>query len=189
MAFRKLETHIPGVWLVKPDVFGDSRGFFMELWNQKAFEGMNLGGLSLVQDNLSSSTIGTIRGLHFQAPPHAQAKLITVLQGSVLDVVVDIREDSPTFGQHLAVEVSSEDPCMVYVPEGMAHGFQVLSDTCLFFYKCTEFYHKASEGALAWNDPFLNISWREIPAIVSEKDQAAPQWEAFETPFSKTRTR
>ena len=188
MAFRKLETEIPGLWLVKPDVFGDSRGFFMELWNQKAFETLGLEGLPFVQDNLSSSTRGTIRGLHFQAPPHAQAKLITVLQGAVLDVVVDIREESPTFGRSFAVEVSASDPMMVYVPQGMAHGFQVLSDTCLFHYKCTDFYHKASEGGLAWNDPFFAIPWRDIDPIVSDKDQLLPRWEAFTTPFSKTHT-
>lgn len=183
MGFQKHETTIPGVYLIKADVFGDSRGFFMELWNQKAFEGMNLGGLHLVQDNLSSSAIGTIRGLHFQAPPHAQGKLITTIQGSVLDVVVDIRADSPTFGQHLAVELSSDDPTMIYVPEGMAHGFQVLSETCLFYYKCTDFYNKSAEGGLAWDDPFLNIPWRDIEPVVSEKDQQNPRWADFKTPF------
>ncbi len=187
MGFRKVETSIPDVWLIKPDVFGDSRGFFMEVWNQQAFEELSLGGFHLVQDNLSSSSKGTIRGLHFQAPPYSQGKLITALQGTVLDVVVDIRSDSPTFGQHVAVELSADDPTMIYVPEGMAHGFQVLSESCLFFYKCTNFYHKGSEGGLLWNDPSLNIPWRDIPPIVSDKDEVLPSWEVFETPFTQSR--
>ena len=180
MGFHKLETNIPDVFIIKPDVFGDSRGFFMELYNRKSFEEIGLGHLNFIQDNLSSSTKGTIRGLHFQASPYSQGKLITTLQGAVLDVAVDIRPNSPTYGQHVAVELSAENPSMLYMPEGFAHGFQVLSENCLFYYKCTQFYHKASEGGIAWDDPALNIPWRDIPPILSAKDLENPRLEQLQ---------
>lgn len=183
MAFHKRETGIEGLVHIQPDVFGDSRGFFAELYNRTHFETIGLGDVTFVQDNLSSSTQGVIRGLHFQGPPFAQGKLVSVLQGSVLDVAVDIRKGSATYGQFAAVELSAEKLNMLYVPPGFAHGFQVLSETCLFSYKCTGFYNKASEGGLLWNAPELAIPWRDIPAKVSEKDQILPNWADFESPF------
>ncbi|RMG24458.1 MAG: dTDP-4-dehydrorhamnose 3,5-epimerase [Bacteroidetes bacterium] len=179
MGFRKLETNIPDVFIIKPDVFGDSRGFFMELYNRTSFEEIGLGHLNFVQDNLSSSVKGTIRGLHFQAPPFAQGKLITTLAGKVLDVAVDIRPSSPYFGQYVSIELSADEPAMIYIPEGFAHGFQVLSDSCLFFYKCTQVYNKESERGIAWDDPALNIPWRNIPPIVSKKDTCNPRLQAL----------
>lgn len=183
MAFRKLDTPIPGVILLEPDVFGDTRGYFLELHNEKAFAEAGLGDLRFVQDNLSFSSRGTLRGLHFQAPPHAQGKLVKPLQGSVLDVVVDIRPGSPTYGQHYAVELHAETHQMLYVPPGMAHGFQVLSDQCLFFYKCTNLYHPVADGGIAWDDPDLDIPWRDIPPILSGKDQRHPRLKDFVSPF------
>lgn len=156
----------------------------MELYNQRWFEDIGLGHLNFVQDNLSFSRKGTIRGLHFQEPPHAQGKLITVLEGKVLDVAVDIRKNSPTYGQHVAIEIHANEPTMVYLPEGMAHGFQVLSDTCLFLYKCTSLYHNESEKGIAWNDPALNIPWRNITPVISEKDRHNPVLAQFESQFA-----
>jgi dTDP-4-dehydrorhamnose 3,5-epimerase len=184
MAFHKSETPIEGLWVIKPDVFGDKRGFFTELYNQKHFEAIGLGHLNFVQDNLSSSRKGIVRGLHFQAPPHAQGKLVTVLQGAVLDVAVDNRKGSPTYGQHYAIELHADELTLFYIPPGFAHGFQVLSDHCLFSYKCTHFYNRPAEGGLRWDDPELNIPWRELEAVVSEKDKQLPELKAFDSPFS-----
>ena len=182
MAFHKHETAIADVYLIKPDVFGDKRGFFMELYNKRASAAIGMD-FPFVQDNFSSSSKGTIRGLHFQAPPHAQGKFVTVLQGCVLDVAVDIRKGSPTYGQHVAVELSSDDMSMLYIPPGFAHGFQVLSDSCLFYYKCTGFYHRGSEGGLPWNDPDIGIQWRDLPPTISNKDKQYGAFRDFETPF------
>jgi len=184
MAFHKLETEFPELFIVKPDVFGDVRGFFMELHNAEAFDRIGLGHLQFVQDNLSKSIKGTLRGLHFQAPPHAQGKLVTVLEGSVLDVAVDIRKGSPTYGKAFVHEINDQNREMVFVPEGFAHGFQVLSDFCLFHYKCTDSYHRASEGGLAWNDPALEIAWHDLKPIVSDKDTQHPLLGDFDSPFS-----
>ena len=183
MSFLRRDTGLEGLCEIQPDVFGDKRGFFAELYNETHFEAIGLGHLKFVQDNLSSSTQGVIRGLHFQGPPHAQGKLVSVLQGAVLDVAVDVRKDSSTYGQYVAVELSSEKLNMLYVPPGFAHGFQVLSETCLFSYKCTNFYNKESEGGLLWNDHELAIPWRDVPANVSPKDQELPGWDVFESPF------
>jgi dTDP-4-dehydrorhamnose 3,5-epimerase len=183
MAFHRRDTAIEGLVEIQPDRFGDHRGFFAEMYNHKGFEAIGLGHLHFVQDNLSSSTRGVIRGLHFQGPPHAQGKLVSVLQGSVLDVAVDVRSGSPTYGQHVAVELHADKLNMLYIPPGFAHGFQVLSDTCLFSYKCTNFYNRASEGGLLWNDHELAIPWRDIEAKVSEKDAPLPSWGEFETVF------
>lgn len=183
MGFRKIDTEFPGLFIIEPDVFGDDRGFFQELYNADHFTAMGLGHLAFAQDNLSSSRRGTLRGLHFQAPPHAQGKLVSVIQGHVLDVAVDIREHSPTFGQVFSYELDDQKRHMLYVPEGFAHGFQVLSESCLFLYKCTETYHHESEGGVFWNDPQLVVPWHDIPPIVSGKDQQHPRWRAFETPF------
>jgi len=183
MAFRKTDTALAGVALIQPDVFGDSRGFFMELFNAQSFEAIGLGELDFVQDNLSRSAQGAIRGLHFQAPPYAQGKLVSVLQGEVLDVVVDIRTDSPTYGSYVAEVLSEANRRMMYVPPGFAHGFQVLSPQCLFFYKCTGMYNKASEGGLRWNDPELALPWQDFTPIVSEKDMSLPTLKEFISPF------
>jgi len=183
MAFHRSDCPIEGLFVIKPDIFGDKRGFFTELYNQKGFEAIGLGELNFVQDNLSYSRQGIIRGLHFQAPPHAQGKLVTVLQGRVLDVAVDIRPESSTYGQHFSIELDAEDITLFYIPPGFAHGFQVLSETCLFSYKCTGFYNKAAEGGLLWNDPELEIKWADLPSLVSEKDQTLPTLQDFKTPF------
>ncbi|MEZ4847079.1 MAG: dTDP-4-dehydrorhamnose 3,5-epimerase [Bacteroidia bacterium] len=183
MGFRRFETSIPELVIIEPDIFGDDRGFFMELFNHNSFEEIGLGHLRFVQDNLSSSVKGTLRGLHFQRPPYTQGKLITVLQGSVLDVVVDLRKNSPTYGKSYSLELDSERKNMLYVPEGMAHGFQVLSETCLFFYKCTNVYNRESDGGIFWNDPELSIPWRDIPPILSEKDKNHPLLAEFDSPF------
>lgn len=185
MGFRKIETSLPGIIIIQPDVFGDDRGFFLELYNRRSFAEIGLGHLQFVQDNLSSSSKGTIRGLHFQAPPHAQGKLITVLQGHVLDVAVDLRPNSPTYGKCITAEMKAEERTMLYIPEGFAHGFQVLSDTCLFHYKCTDYYQRSAEGGVLWNDPQLAIPWRDLgmDPIISAKDQIHTPFKDFVSPF------
>lgn len=164
-------THIPGLLVFEPKVFEDSRGYFFEAYNEQVFrkEGMDL---RFVQDNQSRSSYGVIRGLHYQLNPHAQFKLVRALEGSILDVAVDIRKGSPTFGNHFSIELSAENKRQLLVPAGFAHGFSVLSDRAIVFYKCDAFYHKESERGILYNDPFLNIDWK-IPAgkeLVSEKD-------------------
>ncbi len=181
--FHKHNTSIPGCWLIEPDVFGDDRGWFKELFNQQHFDDIGLGHLAFVQDNLSRSSRGTLRGMHYQDPPHTQGKLITVLVGQVLDMVVDLRKNSPAYGRYLAVELDATKHNMLFVPEGLAHGFQVLSDSCLFFYKCTDTYRPESEGGLAWDDPALNLPWANIPPILSKKDMNYAPFETFESPF------
>lgn len=155
----------------------------MELHNQRSFEEIGLGHLHFVQDNLSRSIKGTLRGLHFQRPPYEQGKLVIPLEGEVLDVIVDLRLASPTYGQTFVTELSAARAEMLFVPPGFAHGFQVLSESCLFYYKCTNFYHKASEGGIAWDDPALEIPWRDITPILSEKDRHHPKLERFASPF------
>lgn len=183
MGFQKHATALEGVFIIEPSVFRDSRGFFMELYNQQSFDEIGVD-TAFMQDNLSASSQGTIRGMHLQAPPFAQAKLVTVLEGAVLDIVVDIRRSSASYGKHLAVELSKENARMLYLPEGMAHGFQVLSVQCLFHYKCSNVYHKASETGFAWNDSQLALPWdTSINPIISEKDQGLVGFEAFESPF------
>lgn len=183
MGFRKIETGLPDLIILEPDIFGDDRGFFMELFNHNSFKEIGLGHLNFVQDNFSSSVKGTLRGMHFQAPPFAQGKLVATLHGSVLDMVIDLRKNSPTFGQHYSKILDSTEKSMLYVPEGFAHGFQVLSDTCLFFYKCTQFYNKEAEGGIAWDDPELQLPWADIPPVISPKDQTHPAFARFESPF------
>lgn len=170
------ETEIKGVFIIEPKVFGDSRGYFYESFSQREFEDA-IGPVSFVQDNQSKSSYGVVRGLHFQKPPHAQAKLVRVVKGTVLDVAVDLRKGSPTFGKHMAVELSEENHRQVFIPKGFAHGFSVLSEEAVFQYKCDDYYAPETEGAVAWDDPELNIDWR-IPAdaiILSEKDKRHPQ--------------
>lgn len=170
-----LKTNIPDLLLFEPMVFADSRGYFFEAYNEQAFqkEGVNI---RFVQDNQSKSSYGVIRGLHFQRPPFAQTKLIRVLQGSILDVAVDIRKGSPTYGQSYIVELSEENCKQLLVPAGFAHGFSVISETAIVLYKCDQFYNKESEGGIRYNDPALNIDWQieKEKEIISDKDMVLP---------------
>ena len=171
-----IPTTLPGVVIVEPRVFGDSRGYFLESWSQRDFDAA-VRPLRFVQDNESRSCYGVLRGLHFQKGKDAQSKLVRVVQGRVLDVAVDIRRGSPTFGQHVAVELSADNHRQMFIPRGFAHGFAVLSEEALFQYKCDNPYAPASEGAVAWDDPALAIDWR-LPReaiILSEKDKAHPR--------------
>lgn len=180
-----LPTSIEGVFVIEPVVYGDSRGYFFESFNARAFAEATGLDVRFVQDNESRSSYGVIRGLHFQRPPYAQSKLVRVVRGSVLDVVVDLRHDSPTFAQHVSVELTAENHRQVFIPKGFAHGFSVLSDEVVFQYKCDEYYAPQSEGALAWNDPILGIDWK-IPAdhvALSPKDSCHPTMKDFVTPF------
>lgn len=170
-----IKTEIPDVVIIEPKVFGDSRGYFFESWNKRDFEEA-IGPVNWVQDNESKSSYGVVRGLHFQKGDKAQAKLVRVVEGRVLDVAVDIRPGSPTFGKHVAVELSGENHRQVFIPRGFAHGFAVLSKEAVFQYKCDNLYAPEAEGAIAWNDPALGIDWK-IPAddvLLSEKDRRHP---------------
>lgn len=172
-----IETEIQGLFIIEPDVYGDSRGYFFESFNKMRFEEQTGISVDFVQDNESRSTYGVVRGLHFQRPPHAQAKLVRVVSGRVLDVAVDLREGSPTYGRHVAVELSGENHRQVFIPKGFAHGFSVLSEEAVFQYKCDDYYAPETEGAVAWDDPDIAIDWR-IPAddmILSEKDKKHPR--------------
>jgi dTDP-4-dehydrorhamnose 3,5-epimerase len=165
-----LETSIPGVVIVEPKVFGDARGFFVEMYQSNRYGASGIRS-RFVQDNLSRSAAGVLRGLHFQNPK-PQGKLVTVLNGAVLDVAVDVRVGSPTFGQHVAVELNSENRRQLWLPRGMAHGFVVLSETADFFYKCDEFYSPNDELVLRWNDPALGIDWGWASPRLSARDEA-----------------
>ena len=172
---KVIETAIPGVLVVEPTIFGDDRGYFFESYNERDFT-EKVGKVDFVQDNESKSRYGVVRGLHFQKPPFAQSKLVRVIVGRVLDVAVDIRKGSPTFGKHVAMELTAENHLQFFMPKGIAHGFAVLSQEAVFQYKCDNFYAPQSEGAIAWNDPALAIDWH-IPAnevILSEKDKHHP---------------
>lgn len=173
MPFHTID--IPGVLIVEPNVFGDSRGYFFESYNEKLFTGNGITA-RFVQDNQSSSSYGVIRGLHYQLSPHAQAKLIRVLRGTVLDVIVDIRKGSPAYGKVFSIELSDENKKQLFIPPGFAHGFSVLSEKADILYKCDNFYHKESERGIIYNDPTLQIDWK-IPddkVIVSDKDKVLP---------------
>ncbi len=171
-------TNIPGLLIYEPDVFEDSRGYFFESYNERKFAEAGLNN-KWVQDNQSSSAYGVIRGLHYQLSPFAQAKLIRVLKGKILDVVVDIRKNSPTFGKTFSKKLSAKNKRQLYIPAGLAHGFSVLSEKADVLYKCDHFYNKDNEAGIIYNDPALNIDW-QIPKdneIVSEKDLAFPLFE------------
>jgi len=176
------EHHLKGVIEYTPKKFGDSRGWFMESYNRQELEKLGVN-VAFVQDNQSFSTKNVLRGLHFQKPPFAQAKLVRVLSGKALDVIVDIRRDSPTYGQHLTVELDAERSNQLFVPVGFAHGFLTLEDNTTFFYKCSDYYNKESEGGLLWNDPDLGINWNVSDPIVSEKDLVQPTFKDFISPF------
>ncbi|WP_298741686.1 dTDP-4-dehydrorhamnose 3,5-epimerase [uncultured Chitinophaga sp.] len=169
------ETGIPDLLIYEPRVFADSRGYFFESYNANAFEQEGLH-FPFVQDNQARSTYGVLRGLHYQLEPYAQTKLVRALEGRILDVVVDIRKGSPTYGKVFTIELSAENKLQLLVPKGFAHGYAVLSETAEVMYKCDNFYHKASEGGIIYNDPALNIDWGIDlkDAIVSDKDQVLP---------------
>ena len=179
-----IATKINGVYILEPKVFKDERGYFFESFSKREFEAA-IGKVDFVQDNESCSTKGVIRGLHFQKPPYSQAKLVRCVVGKVLDVAVDLRKDSPTYGEHVAVELSEDNHRQFFIPKGFAHGFEVLSDIAIFQYKCDEYYHPETEGGLDAFDPALNIEWKTIinEAIVSEKDKKHPKISEFTTPF------
>lgn len=169
-------SEIQDLLIIEPKVFGDQRGYFMESFNAEHFRQATGLDVSFVQDNESLSCRGVVRGLHYQLPPYAQAKLVRVVKGCVWDVVVDLRRSSPTFGRYMAVELSAENKRQLFIPKGLAHGFAVLSEEAIFQYKCDAYYHPEAEGAVAWNDPTLNIPW-PIPTeevILSEKDKYHP---------------
>jgi len=177
-----IETGIEGLWIIEPRIFGDSRGYFFESFSQKEFD-EKIGLVNFVQDNESRSCYGVVRGLHFQKPPHAQAKLVRVVKGKVLDVAVDLREGSPTYGKHCAVELSEENHRQMFIPKGFAHGFSVLSEEAVFQYKCDEYYAPHSEGAVLWSDADLAIDWRipEDKVILSDKDRRHPTLKELST--------
>lgn len=166
-----IETGIEGLLVIEPRVFKDPRGYFFESFSQREFS-EKVSPVVFVQDNESCSSYGVVRGLHFQKPPHTQSKLVRVVKGEVLDVAVDMRHDSPTFGKYVSVLLSEENHRQFFIPKGFAHGFSVLSETAVFQYKCDEFYCPSSEGGIAWNDPDLAIDWKISPdkAVISDKD-------------------
>lgn len=181
-----IKTEIEGPVIIEPRIFGDSRGYFYESFSAREFADKVAPGIVFVQDNQSYSTRGVLRGLHFQNPPFSQSKLVRVVQGTVLDVAVDLRKNSPTYGKYVSALLTGENHRQFFIPKGFAHGFVVLSDTALFQYKCDEFYHPEAEGALAWNDPDIAIEWplaaEEIS--LSAKDQNHPYLRDFTSPFT-----
>lgn len=180
-----IDTEIAGLYIIEPKVFKDQRGYFFESYNQESLEAKGIK-YTFVQDNQSKSSFGVIRGLHFQKPPHAQTKLLRVVEGKIIDVAIDIRKNSPTYGKHVAVELSDKNFRQLLIPAGFAHGFSVLSETAVVQYKCTDFYHPETEGGILFNDTTLDIDWG-IPldeAVVSDKDLRHPEFTEFETPFT-----
>jgi len=180
MLFKK--TSIDGLMIIEPRIFKDERGYFTETYQFEKFKEAGIS-LNFVQDNQSESIRGTLRGLHFQKPPFDQAKLVRVVRGRVLDVAVDIRKGSPSFGKYEMVELSAENHLQFFIPSGFAHGFIALEDQTLFTYKCSNYYDKASEGGLLWNDPSIKIEWNFEKPLVSEKDQVLPGLQDLDSPF------
>ncbi|MEI6947038.1 dTDP-4-dehydrorhamnose 3,5-epimerase [Paraflavisolibacter sp. H34] len=172
-----LTCDLPGLVIVEPTVFEDSRGYFFEAYNQKVFHQAGITA-DFVQDNQSKSSYGVIRGLHYQLNPAAQSKLVRVLEGTILDVAVDIRKNSPTYGRHFSIELSAENKKQLYIPEGFAHGFSVLSPTAIVLYKCNSFYNKQAEAGIRFDDAELNIDWKVDAgrAVVSDKDLVLPSF-------------
>lgn len=181
---KMTRTDIEGLVVIEPRVFGDSRGYFFESFSQREFE-KEVGQVRFVQDNESKSSYGVVRGLHFQKPPHTQSKLVRVVKGRVLDVAVDLRRDSKTYGKYFAVELTEDNHLQLFIPKGFAHGFAVLSDEAVFQYKCDEFYAPESEGAIAWNDPDIGVDWQipEDKVILSEKDKKHPAFKDLDVLF------
>lgn len=179
-----IKTEIEGVFIIKPQLFKDGRGYFFESFSQREFE-EKVSKITFVQDNESKSSYGVVRGLHFQRPPFAQSKLVRVIKGTVLDVAVDLRKNSPTYGKHITVELTEENHLQLFIPQGFAHGFSVLSNEAIFQYKCDNFYNKESEDSILWNDKNLNIDWKipEKKIILSEKDKTSQTFDFFSSPF------
>ncbi len=177
-----IKTKIEGLLVIKPNVFRDERGYFYESYSKSLFKELGLES-EYVQDNESQSQKGVLRGLHFQKPPYAQGKLVRVVKGAVIDVAVDLRPNSKTYGQWEAVELTEDNKLLYWIPEGFAHGFVTLERNTIFSYKCTNVYNKESEGSLLWNDPDLNIDWGVKKPILSEKDIEAPLFKDFISPF------
>jgi len=177
-----IKTKIPGLLIIKPDVFEDERGYFFESYNRDKFVSEGIDNV-FIQDNESKSMKGVLRGLHFQNPPYEQGKLVRVMKGAVIDVAVDIRKNSPTYGQWDSIELTESNKIMYWVPPGMAHGFVTLEDETVFFYKCTNLYNKASEGSIRWNDPNLNVNWGLSNPIISEKDKISPFFNELKSQF------
>ena len=175
---------IDGLFSIYPKVFGDDRGFFFESFNENNYNKAINSSLNFVQDNISKSSKGVLRGLHFQLPPFDQGKLVQVIVGSAIDVAVDIRKNSPTYGQHVKVLLSSKEKNQFWIPPGFAHGFCALEDNTLFSYKCTNYYAPDYERSILWNDPNLAIDWGIKNPIISEKDKTAILFQEFESPFS-----
>ncbi len=180
-----VNTPIEGLVIIEPSVFEDDRGYFLESYTKKKFEEA-IGKVSFVQDNESKSSKGVLRGLHFQKPPYAQAKLVRCIEGRVLDIAVDIREGSDTYGEHVIVELSGENKKQVFIPRGFAHGFLVLSNSAIVSYKVDNSYEPAFDAGIRWDDSMLNIQWgvNESEVLVSEKDSKLPFFSEFETPFT-----
>lgn len=181
-----IKTAIDGVVILEPRIFKDARGYFFESFSEREFQ-EKVCKTTFVQDNESFSSYGVVRGLHFQKPPYTQAKLVRVIKGAVLDVAVDLRKNSPTYGQHVAVELTGENHRQLFIPRGFAHGFSVLSEEVLFQYKCDHYYAPQSEGGILWNDPDLGIDWR-IPAesiILSKKDTKHPLLKDYLSDFDE----
>ena len=179
-----IKTNIDGVLIIEPRLFKDERGYFFESWSKREFE-EKVGNIEFVQDNESKSSYGVMRGLHFQRPPFTQSKLVRCVRGRVLDVAIDLRKGSKTYGQHVAVELTEDNHRQFFIPKGFAHGFAVLSETAVFQYKCDNFYHPEADGGISITDESLGIDWK-IPvkeAILSEKDTKVPLLKDFETPF------
>lgn len=177
-----IKTAIEGVLLVKPQVFGDERGWFFETYNEERYRAAGITE-TFVQDNQSFSQKNVVRGLHFQKPPYTQAKLVSVIKGAVLDVAVDLRAGSPTYGKYVSAELTGENHWQLFVPKGFAHGFSVLEDNSIFAYKCSDLYNKASEGSIIFNDPTIGVDWRVENPIISEKDRNGAAFKDFVTPF------
>lgn len=175
------QTPLQGLVIITPKVFQDHRGYFMESFHQEKWE--EALQTHFVQDNESQSLQGVLRGLHFQKPPFAQAKLVRVIQGSVLDVAVDLRKNSPTYGQYFKIMLSAENKKQFFIPEGFAHGFVALEDHTIFSYKCSNYYHPASEGILLWNDKDLNIDWEIQQPITSDRDNNGQAFSSFQSVF------
>lgn len=180
-----IKTDIEGLLIIEPKIFKDTRGYFFESFSQREFE-EKIGPIHFVQDNESMSSYGVMRGLHFQRPPYTQSKLVRCVKGAVLDVAVDVRVGSPTYGKHVAVELTEENHRQFFIPKGFAHGFAVLSETAVFQYKCDEFYHPEADGGISIMDETLGIDWRipSIDAILSEKDKHHPLLKEFDSPFN-----
>ena len=180
-----IKTKIDGVVIIEPRIFKDARGYFFESFSQREFE-EKVQSITFVQDNESKSSFGVLRGLHFQNPPYAQSKLVRCIRGRVLDVAVDIRKGSPTYGQWVSCELTKDNHRQFFIPQGFAHGFSVLSDVAVFQYKCDNFYHPEAEGSIAWNDPQLAIDW-QLPVsdiVLSDKDSAHSELKELESTFN-----